>query len=57
MEQPKPAKRVVSVRLSEAGFAHIADRARREDVDVSHMIRRMLSYASAKMPEGWVPKR
>lgn len=55
MEQGKQAKRLVSVRLSETGYQHIVERADRADVDVSHMIRRMLAYAAANMPEGWVP--
>jgi hypothetical protein len=54
-EQGKQAKRVLCVRVSETGYKHIADRAGRADVPVSHMARRMLAYASAHMPEGWVP--
>lgn len=48
---------MLSVRVSETGYEHIADRASRADVDVSHMVRRMLAYASMQMPEGWVPPR
>lgn len=57
MEQRKQPKRMLSVRVSETGYRHIADRAARADVEVSHMVRRMLAYASANMPEGWVPPR
>jgi hypothetical protein len=55
--QAKQPKRMLSVRVSETGFEHITQRAERADVDVSHMVRRMLAYASANMPEGWVPPR
>lgn len=57
MEQAKRAKRMLSVRVGEAGYEHIVQRAERADVEVSHMVRRMLAYASANMPEGWVPPR
>lgn len=53
-EQPK---RIFTVRVPEEGYQHIKQRAERVDVDVSHMVRRMLAYASANMPEGWVPPR
>lgn len=49
--------RALSLRIAEKGYIHIEERAARADVDVSHMVRRMLSYASANMPEGWVPPR
>lgn len=49
-------KGVTSVRLTPAGRARITDRARRADVDVSHMIRRMLAYADQHMPDTWVPR-
>lgn len=57
MEQAKQPKRVLTVRVSETGYEHIKQRAERADVDVSHMVRRMLAYASANMPEGWLPTR
>ncbi len=47
----------MSVRLSEAGRLRIAQRAARADVEFSHMVRRMLAYADAHMPDGWVPAR
>lgn len=56
MQQKQP-KRVLTVRVSETGYEHIKQQADRLDVDVSHMVRRMLAYASANMPEGWVPSR
>lgn len=46
----------VGVRLTTAGTEHIDQRAERAGVGRSEMIRRMLAYASAKMPEGWTPK-
>ncbi len=55
MEQLKQKRRTLAVRLSETGYEHIEQRARREDVDVSHLVRRMLAYASANMPKGWRP--
>jgi hypothetical protein len=55
MDQGKGARRVLAVRVSDEAYQLVADRARRADVDVSHMARRMLSYASANMPDGWVP--
>lgn len=57
VEQRKPDRRVLSIRVSGDGYHHIADRAARADVDLSHMVRRMLTYASTHMPEGWVPSR
>lgn len=54
-DQEKRPKRVLCVRVSESGYDHIEKRAGRADVPVSHMARRMLAYASAHMPEGWVP--
>ena len=57
MDQRKQPKRVLTARVSEAGYAVIARMAADADVDVSHMVRRMLAYASANMPKGWVPPR
>ena len=57
MDKVKQGRRTLSVRLSDTGYEHIEKRAARNDVDVSHMVRRMLAYASANMPEGWVPPR
>lgn len=57
MVQQKQPKRMLSVRVSETGYQHIESRAARADVDVSHMVRRMLTYASANMPEEWLPPR
>jgi hypothetical protein len=57
MEQAKQGRRTLSVRLAENGYLNISQRAEREDVDVSHMVRRMLAYATANMPEGWVPPK
>lgn len=46
---------MLSIRMAESGYRHIEERARREDVDVSRLVRRMLAYASANMPNGWTP--
>ncbi len=48
---------MLSVRLGENGYRHIEARAERADVDVSHMVRRMLTYAAQNMPEGWLPAK
>ncbi len=48
---------MLSVRVGEDGYKHISGRAERADVDVSHMVRRMLAFAAQNMPEGWVPSR
>lgn len=45
------------VRLTTEGKQRIEQRAERADVDASHMARRMLAYADAHMPDGWVPSR
>lgn len=57
MVQAKQGRRALSVRLAHTGYKHIEQRAQREDVDVSHMVRRMLAYAVLNMPEGWVPAK
>jgi hypothetical protein len=46
----------VGVRLTKVGADHIDQRAARAGVGRSEMVRRMLAYASVKMPEGWTPK-
>jgi hypothetical protein len=57
MEQRKQPKRVMTARVSEPGYVHIKQRADEADVDVSHMVRRMLAYASLHMPRTWIPPR
>lgn len=57
MHKGKQERRSLTVRLTMTGYDHISDRANREDVDVSRMVRRMLAYASANMPTGWVPPK
>lgn len=47
--------RFVGVWLSETSAARIAQRAERENVSKSEMLRRMLAYAEWKMPKGWKP--
>ncbi len=47
----------LSVRITEREAGAIARRAARADVRPSHMTRRMLAFASARMPAGWVPGR
>jgi hypothetical protein len=55
--QAKQPKRLMTTRVSEEGYAHIQQRAIEADVEISHMVRRMLAYASMHMPKGWVPQR
>ena len=55
MPRPGPRRPQVAIRLSEAGVEHIDQRAAEQGVNRSEMIRRMLAYASAKMPKGWKP--
>ena len=43
------------MRLSQTGIAALNTRARDEDLTRSELIRRMLAYASRKMPQGWKP--
>lgn len=45
----------VSARVDPEILDHIGERARRADVDASHMIRRMLAYAARHMPADWLP--
>lgn len=45
----------VSARVDPEIMDHIGERARRADVDSSHMIRRMLAYAARYMPADWLP--
>lgn len=55
MPRPGPRRPLVAIRLSEAGIEHIDKRAEEAQVSRSEMIRRMLAYASAYMPESWQP--
>jgi len=48
-------KRMLSIRIPNDMHRQIAARARRADVDPSHMARRLLTYALTHMPDGWVP--
>lgn len=50
---PRTAR--VSARVDPEILDHIGERARRADVDASHMIRRMLAYADRYMPADWLP--
>lgn len=45
----------VGVWLSEAGYAEVDKRAKAEPTSVSEMVRRMLAYASQRMPKEWKP--
>lgn len=55
---PSATKRKkLSVRVSERGFALIAERAAVADVTPSHMVRRMLAFAVENMPTDYVPGR
>jgi hypothetical protein len=46
---------VVSIRLSDAGIAHLDELAKVDGVKRSELVRRMLAYATARMPRGWKP--
>lgn len=45
----------MTMRLSEAGISALDARARDEQTTRSELIRRMLAYATWKMPKGWRP--
>lgn len=46
--------RYVPVRVKEAGHTHLRQRAVTETGgNVSELVRRMLKYATARMPKGW----
>jgi len=51
----REARVTVAVRISEAGLRAIDERADEEDRTRSEIIRRMLAYATWKMPKGWKP--
>lgn len=55
MPRKGPRRPMVSIRLSPDGLAYIDDRAKTETVNRSELIRRMLAYASTRMPKGWKP--
>lgn len=45
----------VAVRINRDGISHMDARAKLEGVNRSELVRRMLAFASAHMPEGWRP--
>lgn len=47
--------RFVGVWLSEPGARAIEQRVEAEQTTKSDMLRRMLAYATSKMPKGWKP--
>ena len=62
MPRTGPRRPVVNLRLSEEGIQHVDDRALTEGLtkgdgepNRSEMIRIMLAFAAAKMPQGWRP--
>lgn len=62
MPRPGPRRVLFALKLTEESIAYIASRAREEGLlkgngepNSSEMARRMLAYASAKMPKGWTP--
>jgi len=57
MPRPGPRRPLVAIRLSDEGIAHVDKLAEEQGVNRSEMIRRMLAFASAKMPKGWAPGR
>lgn len=54
MDQPELGRRITT-RLTPATYQAIVARARKADVDPSHMARRMFAYALLTMPDDWVP--
>lgn len=63
MPRPGPRRPVTALRLSAEGLAHIDRQALAEGLTIrdgnpnrSEMIRLMLAYASARMPQGWRPE-
>ena len=55
MEQDKRPLRVTALRVPDEDYRQITERARREDVKVGQMLRRMVKYALLNMPDYWVP--
>lgn len=55
MPRPGPAKKVVTVRLSEQGTDWLDTEARKRALDRSSLIRLCLQYAARHMPKGWKP--
>lgn len=53
MPRPGPRRPVIALRLGAEGLALVDERAEREGVNRSEMIRRMVDYAAQHMPEGW----
>ena len=51
----REARQAIAVRVSEAGLAAIDRIAEEEDRSRSEVVRRMLAYATWKMPRGWKP--
>lgn len=55
MDQDKQPLRVAPLRLGEDEYRQVVERAEREDVKPSHMLRRMVQFSLARMPDYWVP--
>ena len=53
--RPGPARPVITMRLTQTGVDALNTRAREEHTTRSELIRRMLAYATRKMPRGWKP--
>ena len=53
MPRPGPARKIIAMRLSDGGISWIDERAKKEGVNRSEMIRIMIKFASSKMPEGY----
>lgn len=47
--------RVAPLRLQPDEYQQVTERAHREDLAVSHLLRRMVQYGLANMPDYWVP--
>ncbi len=57
MPRPGPRRPLVAIRLSDEGIAHIDQRAEKQGVNRSEMVRRMLAYAAQHMPPAWTAHR
>jgi hypothetical protein len=47
--------RQAGLRLPRDQDEYVRDLARRQDVEVSRIIRRMITYCRINMPENWLP--
>lgn len=56
MPRPGPRRDLIAFKASDAEIAPVDERAADEtDGNQSEMIRRLLAYATPRMPKGWKP--